>query len=68
VEVNAMHFPMYPVAGTRLAVMGRLLDMMLWSSKRHKRERDDQEKKEQEKKKKAKQRKRNQREKQDGDL
>jgi hypothetical protein len=45
---------MYPVAGTRLAVMGRLLDMMLWSSKRHKRERDDQEKKDQEKKKKAK--------------
>lgn len=44
-EVNAIHFPMYPVAGTRLAVMGRLLDMMLWSSKRHKRERDDQEKK-----------------------
>jgi hypothetical protein len=58
---------MYPAAGTRLAVMGRLLDMMLWSSKRHKRERD-QRKKEQEKKKKAKQRKRNQREKRDGDL
>jgi hypothetical protein len=58
---------MYPVAGTRLAVMGRLLDMMLWSSKRHKRERD-QGKKEQEKKKKAKQRKRNQSEKRDGDF